>query len=73
MEEKPMIKIALTRALDIQHPVCSAGTARVAQADLVVAVSNAGGVGCLGGVSFMPDTLRVEIAKIKSGTDQPLP
>jgi enoyl-[acyl-carrier protein] reductase II len=45
--------------------------ARVAQADLVTAVSDAGGLGCLGGVSFMPDALRVEIDKIKAGTDRP--
>lgn len=31
------------RCLGIAHPICSAGMARVAQADLVVAVSNAGG------------------------------
>jgi NAD(P)H-dependent flavin oxidoreductase YrpB (nitropropane dioxygenase family) len=28
-------------------------------------------MGCLGGVSFMPDALRAEIAKIKAGTDRP--
>ena len=66
-----MIKTALTEFLGIQHPICSAGMARVAQADLAVAVSNAGGMGCLGGVSFMPDDLRTEIEKIKAGTDKP--
>ena len=66
-----MIKTALTELFTIQHPICSAGMARVAQADLVTAVSNAGGLGCLGGVSFMPDPLRDEIAKIKAGTDRP--
>lgn len=66
-----MIRTALTEALGIQHPICSAGMARVAQAELVTAVSNAGGLGCLGGVSFMPDDLRSEIAKIKAGTDKP--
>lgn len=66
-----MIATTLTDLLGIQHPICSAGMARVAQADLVVAVSNAGGLGCLGGVSFMPSELREEIAKIKGGTDRP--
>ncbi len=66
-----MIRTALTEMLGIDHPVCSAGMARVAQADLVTAVSNAGGLGCLGGVSFMPEALRDEIAKIKAGTDRP--
>ena len=66
-----MISTALTRHLGITHPVVSAGMARVSQADLVVAVSQAGGMGCLGGVSFMPDQLRTEIEKIKAGTDRP--
>ncbi|MFC9354423.1 NAD(P)H-dependent flavin oxidoreductase [Arthrobacter sp. NPDC057013] len=66
-----MIRTALTEALGLQYPICSAGMARVAQAELVTAVSNAGGLGCLGGVSFMPDNLRAEIKKIEAGTDKP--
>jgi NAD(P)H-dependent flavin oxidoreductase YrpB (nitropropane dioxygenase family) len=66
-----MIRTALTDALAVDHPVCSAGMARVAQADLVTAVSNAGGLGCLGGASFLPDDLRAEISKINAGTDRP--
>jgi NAD(P)H-dependent flavin oxidoreductase YrpB (nitropropane dioxygenase family) len=66
-----MITTDLTEMLGISHPVCSAGMARVAQADLAIAVSNAGGLGCLGGVSFMPDALRSEIGKIKAATDRP--
>jgi enoyl-[acyl-carrier protein] reductase II len=45
--------------------------ARVSQADLVVAVSEAGGMGCLGGVSYMPDALRAEIRAIRARTDRP--
>jgi NAD(P)H-dependent flavin oxidoreductase YrpB (nitropropane dioxygenase family) len=45
--------------------------ARVAQAELVVAVSNAGGMGCLGSAGFMPDTLRDQIETIRKGTDKP--
>jgi enoyl-[acyl-carrier protein] reductase II len=63
-----VITSELTRLLQIEHPVLSAGMARVAQADLVVAVSEAGGMGCLGGVSFMPDALRAEIRDIRSRT-----
>lgn len=66
-----MIRTALTDMLGIDHPVCSAGMARVAQADLVMAVSNAGGLGCLGGVSYMPHALRDEIKNIKAGTKHP--
>ena len=45
--------------------------ARVAQAPLVAAVSEAGGLGCLGGVSFLPDDLRDEIRAIRGATDRP--
>ncbi|MFP3462775.1 nitronate monooxygenase [Arthrobacter globiformis] len=65
------MKTRLTELLGIEHPVLSAGMARVSQADLVVAVSNAGGMGCLGGVSFLPDALRAEIKDIKSRTEKP--
>lgn len=66
-----MISTPLTDLMGIRHPVASAGMARVSQADLVVAVSEAGGMGCLGGVSYMPDRLRSEIADIKRRTDKP--
>lgn len=65
------MKTELTELLGIEHPVLSAGMARVAQADLVVAVSNAGGMGCLGGVSYMPEALQTEIRDIKARTDKP--
>lgn len=66
-----MIRTALTDLVGIEYPICSAGMARVSQADLTVAVSNAGGLGCLGGVSYMPDDLRAELAQIKARTDKP--
>ncbi|MCA4134820.1 nitronate monooxygenase family protein [Arthrobacter sp. M4] len=65
------MKTRLTDLLGIRHPVLSAGMARVSQADLVVAVSNAGGMGCLGGVSFLPEALRAEIRDIKARTSNP--
>jgi enoyl-[acyl-carrier protein] reductase II len=61
----------LTTGLGIEHPVISAGMARVSQADLVVAVSEAGGMGCLGGISYLPDALREEIREIRSRTEKP--
>jgi enoyl-[acyl-carrier protein] reductase II len=70
-EAHAMLTTPLTSLLGIQHPVLSAGMARVAQADLVVAVSNAGGMGCLGGISYMPDALRAEIRDIRARTDKP--
>lgn len=66
-----MISTPLTELMGIYHPVASAGMARVAQADLVVAVSEAGGIGCLGGVSYLPDHLRSELADIRARTSRP--
>jgi enoyl-[acyl-carrier protein] reductase II len=66
-----MISTAITRMLGIRHPVLSAGMARVAQADLVVAVGNAGGMGCLGGVSYLADALRTEIRDIRARSTTP--
>ena len=43
----------------------------MARTDLVVAVSEAGGLGVLGGVSHSPDELRDAIREIRSRTDKP--
>jgi NAD(P)H-dependent flavin oxidoreductase YrpB (nitropropane dioxygenase family) len=65
------MRTAFTERLNITHPVASAGMARVAQAPLTAAVSAAGGLGTLGGVSYLPDPLRTEIQRIKRLTDRP--
>ena len=51
-------------------PVASGGEP-VATAPLVAAVSNAGGLGVIGGVAYSPDGLRAEIAKVRALTDRP--
>jgi len=51
-------------------PVAGVG-APVATAELAAAVSNAGGLGVLGGVAYPPDALRAEIQKVRSLTDKP--
>lgn len=66
-----MLQTRVTRGLGIEHPVLSAGMARVAQGPLVAAVSEAGGMGCLGGVSYLPDELRNEIRSIRQKTNKP--
>src|SRR3954451_22115608 len=65
------MKTALTEQLEIEHPVVSAGMARVSQGDLVAAVSNAGGMGCLGGISYLPGDLDAEIRGIRPRTEKP--
>ncbi len=65
------MRTALTERFGITHPIMSAGMARVAQAPLVAAVSEAGGMGCLGGVSYFADALRDEIKTIRRATSSP--
>eukprot|EP01065_Artemidia_motanka_P042415 TRINITY_DN5694_c0_g1_i1.p1 TRINITY_DN5694_c0_g1~~TRINITY_DN5694_c0_g1_i1.p1 ORF type:complete len:376 (+),score=143.51 TRINITY_DN5694_c0_g1_i1:73-1128(+) len=60
------ISSELAKTLKIQHPVLLAGMANIATARLAAAVSNAGGLGVIGGVMMTPDMLRREIAEVKS-------
>ena len=57
--------------MGIEHPIVLAGMNAVAHADLVAAVSNAGGLGVIGGLSLTPDMLRKEIADIKANLKDP--
>jgi NAD(P)H-dependent flavin oxidoreductase YrpB (nitropropane dioxygenase family) len=64
--------------LGIEYPILSAGMGPTligeetgAPVDLVVAVSEAGGLGVLGGSGFTVDELREAIREIKSRTDRP--
>jgi NAD(P)H-dependent flavin oxidoreductase YrpB (nitropropane dioxygenase family) len=76
---KPVLRTALCDLLGIEYPVISAGmgpvagglTGPVATAPLAAAVSNAGGLGVIGGAGFGPDRLREEINQVRSMTDKP--
>lgn len=57
--------------LGIEFPVISAGMGFVARAELAAAVSNAGGLGVVGGAGFTPERLRLEIQKTRDLTDRP--
>jgi NAD(P)H-dependent flavin oxidoreductase YrpB (nitropropane dioxygenase family) len=52
-------------------PVAGGFTGPVATAELVAAVSNAGGLGVLGGAGFGPERLREEINRVRSMTSKP--
>lgn len=56
----------ITKLLGIRHPVLLAGMGNVAHRDLVAAVSNAGGLGTIGGVFLTPTVLRKEIRELKA-------
>lgn len=53
--------------LGIQHPLILAGMDSIATPELAAAVSNAGGLGVIGGVGFKPDQLRKKIEEVKEG------
>ena len=75
---RPTLRTEFCDRVGIEYPIILAGMgpvagtgAPVATGELVAAVSNAGGLGVLGGVAYSPEQLRAEIRKIKSLTDKP--
>jgi len=66
-----MIRTEMTELLGIEHPIILAGMGNVSMAELVAAVSNAGGLGVLGGGFLPPEELRQEIRNTKAMTDKP--
>jgi len=56
--------------LNIKYPILQGGMAWVATAELVAAVSNAGGLGIIGAGYMPPDILRTEIQKTKALTNK---
>ena len=69
------MKNALCRLLGIELPILQAGMGRTngtpTPPALVAAVSEAGGMGCLGGVGLEPDALRAAIRDIRQRTQKP--
>ncbi len=66
-----LLHTEICELLQIEHPVISAGMGFVARAELAAAVSNAGGLGVIGGAGFTPERLRLEIQKTRLLTDRP--
>lgn len=57
--------------LGVQHPIMLAGMGGVSYAELVAAVSNAGGYGVLGMAGRTPDFIRDQMRLVKTLTDKP--
>ncbi len=66
-----MIRTPLCDLLGIKHPIIQGGMAWVATAELVSAVSEAGGLGILGAGNAPPDYVRDQIRKVRERTDKP--
>jgi nitronate monooxygenase len=66
------MKTRITELFGIEHPVLQGGMHFVGFAELAAAVSNAGGLGTITGLTQKsPDDLAKEIAKCKTLTDKP--
>ncbi|KAK5044472.1 hypothetical protein LTR84_010753 [Exophiala bonariae] len=65
------VTTATTRLLGIQHPIMLAGMGQTSGAELVAAVSNAGGIGVIGGVNYTPKMLREMIMELKTNLRDP--
>ena len=65
------MKTRITELLGITHPVIQGGMAWVAENHLAAAVSEAGGLGLIGGANAPGDVVRDYIRKVKEVTDKP--
>jgi len=66
-----VIATELTRMLGIRHPVILAGMNKASGPKLAAAVSNAGGLGVIGGLTYTPKMLRRTIKTLKKNLEDP--
>ena len=69
-----MLRTVLCDLLGIDYPICLAGmggTGNATPPGLVAAVSNAGGLGVMGGAGLAPEDIRARIREVRSLTDKP--
>ena len=66
-----MFKTRVCEILGIEYPIVLAGMGGVSMHRLVAAVSNAGGLGVIGGATLGAEQLREEIHKTRALTDKP--
>jgi len=65
MASPQQLRTTVTDLLKIPHPILLAGMNVAAGPKLAAAVTNAGGLGVIGGVGYTPDMLREQIAELK--------
>ena len=66
-----MLKTPLCNLLGIDHPIIQGGMAHLGTAELVSAVSNAGGLGIIGAGNAPPDWVKEQIYLTRLLTDKP--
>jgi len=66
------MKTRITELLGIEHPIIQGGMHHIGLAEMAAAVSNAGGLGIITGLTQgTPEKLAAEIARCKTMTDKP--
>src|SRR5262247_3909374 len=71
MKLDSIFETPITRRLGLRYPVFQAGMGFVAHAELASAVSNAGGLGCIGSGSMSARELSEQIHRCRDLTDRP--
>jgi enoyl-[acyl-carrier protein] reductase II len=66
-----MIHTALCDLLDIPYPIIQGGMAWISRSELVVAVSQGGGLGVIGSGNAPPEWVALQIAAVREQTDRP--
>ena len=66
-----LIQTRLTKLLGMKHPIMLAGMGKVSSPHLAASVSNAGGLGCFGGVHFTPKALKIALKQLKDELKSP--
>jgi NAD(P)H-dependent flavin oxidoreductase YrpB (nitropropane dioxygenase family) len=68
---RPVLRTRLCDILDIEYPVILAGMGGVATAELVAAVSEAGGLGIVGAATMPADEIEKQVNRIRDLTSKP--
>jgi NAD(P)H-dependent flavin oxidoreductase YrpB (nitropropane dioxygenase family) len=68
---RPVLRTRLCDILDIEYPIILAGMGGVATAELVAAVSEAGGLGVVGAASMPAEEIERQVRRIRDLTSKP--
>ena len=68
---RPVLHTRLCDILDIEYPIILAGMGGVATAELVAAVSDAGGLGIIGAASMPPEEIERQVRRVRDLTSKP--
>ena len=68
---RPVLRTRLCDILDIEYPIILAGMGGVATAELVAAISEAGGLGIVGAASMPPEEIERQVRRIRDLTSKP--